>query len=72
MTAPDSTLKTVLPVSDPMATYERVDSPDATTLFDYHDLTPPTVADVYAARSVVESIPTSPSVSSTTGRWWMP
>ena len=35
------------------AHYDPVESPDETTVFPYHDLTPPTTADVYRARSVV-------------------
>ena len=46
-------------------TYEPVDSPDASTLFSYHDLTTPTTADVYAARRTVrEHLPTTPLVRS--------
>jgi hypothetical protein len=37
-----------------MPEYEPVASPDATTVFPYHDLTPPATADVYRAREVVE------------------
>lgn len=33
--------------------YQPVESPDATTLFSYHDLTPPSITDVYRARSIV-------------------
>ena len=36
-----------------MARYDPVDSPDETTMFPYHDPTPPTIRDVYAARGVV-------------------
>jgi threonine dehydratase len=36
-----------------VARYEPVDSPDETTVFPYHDLTPPMTADVYRARKVV-------------------
>ncbi|QLG60242.1 threonine ammonia-lyase [Halorarum salinum] len=43
--------------------YEPVDSPDETTVFPYHDLTPPTTADVYRARRVVrEHLPRTPLV----------
>lgn len=44
-----------------MAQYEPVESPDASTLFPYHDLTPPTVADVYAARQTLQ-LPETPLV----------
>jgi threonine dehydratase len=45
--------------------YEQVDSPDATTIFEYHDLTPPTLRDVYAARQVVRRyLPRTPLVRS--------
>jgi len=45
--------------------YEPVESPDATTVFPYHDLTPPTTADVYAARRVVDRhLPRTPLVRS--------
>ena len=45
--------------------YQPVDSPDATTLFPYHDLTPPTLRDVYRARSVVsQHLPRTPLVYS--------
>jgi threonine dehydratase len=33
--------------------YPPVDSPDASTVFEYHDLTPPTTADVYRARRTI-------------------
>jgi len=43
--------------------YDPVDSPDETTVFPYHDLTPPTTADVYRARTVVsEHLPRTPLV----------
>jgi threonine dehydratase len=43
--------------------YEPVDSPDETTVFPYHDLTPPTTSDVYEARPVVaEHLPRTPLV----------
>ncbi|QLH81375.1 threonine ammonia-lyase [Halosimplex pelagicum] len=35
------------------APYHPVESPDETTIFPYHDLTPPTTADVYHAHQVV-------------------
>jgi threonine dehydratase len=45
--------------------FEPVDSPDATTVFPYHDLTPPTTDDVYAARRVVRRhLPRTPLVRS--------
>jgi threonine dehydratase len=48
-----------------MAAYDPVDSPDATTVFEYHDLTPPTVHDVYAAGRVIDSeLPRTPLVRS--------
>jgi threonine dehydratase len=48
-----------------MAEYDPVDSPDATTVFSYHDLTPPGTADVYRARSVVsQHLPRTPLVRS--------
>ncbi|PSP27549.1 serine/threonine dehydratase [Halobacteriales archaeon QH_2_65_14] len=43
--------------------YEPVESPDETTVFAYHDLTPPTTADVYRAhRTVSEYLPQTPLV----------
>jgi len=46
-----------------VARYDPVDSPDETTVFPYHDLTPPTTADVYSARPVVERyLPRTPLV----------
>ena len=33
--------------------YEPVESPDDSTLFPYHSLTPPTTADIYNARTVI-------------------
>ena len=48
-----------------MSDYEPVDSPDETTVFPYHDLTPPTTRDVYEAREVVERyVPRTPLVRS--------
>jgi len=45
--------------------YDPVDSPDATTVFPYHDLTPPTTADVARARKVVSRhLPETPLVRS--------
>ncbi len=47
--------------------FEPVESPDETTLFPYHELTPPTPADVYRARRVVsEYLPRTPLVRSET------
>jgi threonine dehydratase len=47
------------------ARYEPVESPDATTMFPYHDLEPPTLEDVYRARKVVSShLPRTPLVRS--------
>lgn len=46
--------------------YEPVESPDATTIFPYHDLTPPTATDVYRARSSITGLlPRTPLVRST-------
>ena len=46
-------------------TYQRVDSPDASAVFEYHDLTPPTTADVYRARRTLrEHLPRTPLVRS--------
>lgn len=48
-----------------MARYEPVESPDETTIFPYHDLTSPTIRDVYAARDVVSQyLPRTPLVRS--------
>jgi threonine dehydratase len=45
--------------------YEPVESPDATTVFPYHDLSPPSLGDVYRARAVVERhLPRTPLVRS--------
>ncbi|NHN49137.1 threonine/serine dehydratase [Halostella sp. JP-L12] len=45
--------------------YEPVDSPDETTVFPYHDLSAPSVADVYRARRTVrEHLPRTPLVRS--------
>ena len=50
-----------------MPSYEQVDSPDETTIFEYHDLEPPTTADIYRARRVVrEHLPRTPLVRSDT------
>lgn len=48
-----------------MAQYDPVESPDSTTIFPYHDLEPPTLADVYRAKRVVNSyLPRTPLVRS--------
>jgi len=48
-----------------VTTYEPIDSPDETTVFPYHDLTPPTVGDVYRARQVLaRHLPETPLVRS--------
>lgn len=48
-----------------MPTYEPVESPDATTVFPYHDLTLPDTVDVYQARSIVrQHLPRTPLVRS--------
>jgi len=45
--------------------YEPIDSPDETTLFPYHDLTPPTVATVARARRRIrQHLPETPLVRS--------
>ena len=45
--------------------YDPVDSPDETTVFPYHDLTPPTTRDVYRARRRVNRhLPRTPLVRS--------
>jgi threonine dehydratase len=47
--------------------YEPVESPDETTIFPYHDLTPPTTADIYRARQTVsQHLPRTPLVRSDT------
>lgn len=47
--------------------YEPIDSPDETTVFPYHDLTPPTTADVTRAQKVVSQyLPETPLVRSET------
>lgn len=44
---------------------DPVESPDATTVFPYHDLTPPTLADVYRARRALRGqLPRTPLVRS--------
>jgi threonine dehydratase len=48
-----------------MAAYDPVESPDESTVFPYHDLTPPTTADVVRAREVVRRhLPETPLVRS--------
>lgn len=48
-----------------MPRYDPVDSPDETTVFPYHDLTPPTTADVYdARRRIRQQLPRTPLVRS--------
>jgi threonine dehydratase len=45
--------------------YRPVESPDESTVFEYHDLTPPTTADVYQARRTIsEFVPRTPLVRS--------
>ena len=47
------------------AAYDPVESPDETTLFPYHDLTPPTTADIYQARQIVsQHLPRTPLIRS--------
>jgi len=48
-----------------MSQFDPVDSPDATTIFPYHDLTPPDPSDVYEARPIVNRyLPETPLVRS--------
>ena len=48
-----------------MSRYEPVESPDETTIFSYHDLTPPTTADIYRARRIVrQHLPRTPLIRS--------
>jgi threonine dehydratase len=48
-----------------MAEYDPVESPDESTVFPYHDLTPPTTADVVRARKTVRRhLPETPLVRS--------
>jgi threonine dehydratase len=50
-----------------MTRYEPVESLDETTIFPYHDLTPPSTADVYRARkTVARHLPRTPLVRSET------
>jgi len=45
--------------------HRRIDSPDASALFEYHDLTPPTIADIYRARQTLRNhLPRTPLVRS--------
>lgn len=45
--------------------YDPVESPDETTVFPYHDLTPPTTKDIYQARQIVsQHLPQTPLVRS--------
>ncbi|KYH24306.1 threonine synthase [Halalkalicoccus paucihalophilus] len=45
--------------------YEPIPSPDGTTIFSYHDLMPPTLGDIYEARSTVHQyLPATPLVRS--------
>lgn len=46
-------------------TYQRIDSPDASAIFEYHDLTPPTTTDIYRARQTLrDHLPRTPLVKS--------
>ncbi|WP_458190837.1 threonine ammonia-lyase [Haladaptatus sp. NG-WS-4] len=48
-----------------MPSHEPVESPDKTTIFSYHDLTPPTTQDIYAAQRIVRQyLPRTPLVRS--------
>lgn len=45
--------------------HRRVESPDASTVFEYHDLTPPATADIYRVRPALgERLPHTPLVKS--------
>jgi threonine dehydratase len=45
--------------------HQRVDSPDASTVFEYHDITPPTIADIYRARQTLrDHLPRTPLIRS--------
>jgi len=45
--------------------FQPVESPDESTVFEYHDLTPPTTTDVYRARRTIrEFVPRTPLVRS--------
>lgn len=45
--------------------HRRAESPDASTVFEYHDLTPPTTADIYRVRPALsERLPRTPLVRS--------
>ena len=48
-----------------MSRYEPVESPDETTIFPYHSLTPPTTDEIYRARQIVrQHLPRTPLVRS--------
>jgi threonine dehydratase len=48
-----------------MPSYDPIKSPDETTIFPYHDLTPPTTRDIYEARNIVQQyLPRTPLVRS--------
>lgn len=48
-----------------MPPYKPVNSPDKTTIFSYHDLTPPTTRDIYKAQQIVRQyLPRTPLVRS--------
>ncbi|WP_435152303.1 threonine ammonia-lyase [Haladaptatus sp. DFWS20] len=48
-----------------MPSYKPVESPDKTTIFSYHDLTPPTTREIYKARQIVRQyLPQTPLVRS--------
>lgn len=47
------------------SSHHRVESPDASTIFEYHDLTPPTTADVYRGKKDLSGhLPQTPLVKS--------
>ncbi|WP_137285916.1 threonine ammonia-lyase [Halorussus salinisoli] len=46
-------------------TFKPIESPDSTTVFPYHDLTPPTLSQIYRMRALMQShLPRSPLVRS--------
>ncbi|MBZ6493936.1 threonine ammonia-lyase [Natrinema longum] len=48
-----------------MSYYDPVESPDETTVFPYHKLTPPTIADVFRARNrISQHLPKTPLIKS--------
>ncbi|WP_458210099.1 threonine ammonia-lyase [Haladaptatus sp. NG-SE-30] len=48
-----------------MPSYEPVESPDKTTIFSYHDLTPPTTREIFEAQRIVRQyLPRTPLVRS--------